>query len=85
MSEEEIERAKWEAEVYGAQDKQNEEFCNSRIEAENTLRRAEGEYSQNKRSGISLRKGCQGGYECHKEAYLKDKARKDGCPVSGSA
>ena len=43
MSEEEIERAKWEAEVYGEQDKKNEEYWNSHIEAENTLKRAEGE------------------------------------------
>ena len=49
MSEEEIERAKWEAEVYGEQDKKNEEYWNSHIEAENTLKRAEGEYSQNKK------------------------------------
>ena len=41
MSEEEIERAKWEAEVYGEQDKKNEEYWNSHIEAENTLKRAE--------------------------------------------
>ena len=40
--EEEIERAKWEAEVYGEQDKKNEEYWNSHI-AENTLKRAEGE------------------------------------------
>ena len=38
MSEEEIERAKWEAEVYGEQDKKNEEYWNSHIEAENTLK-----------------------------------------------
>ena len=49
MSEEEIERAKWEADVYGEQDKKNEEYWNSHIEAENTLKRAEGEYSQNKK------------------------------------
>lgn len=49
MSDEEIERAKWEAEVYGEQDKKNEEYWNSHIEAENTLKRAEGEYSQNKK------------------------------------
>ena len=42
-------RAKWEAEVYGEQDKKNEEYWNSHIEAENTLKRAEGEYSQNKK------------------------------------
>ena len=56
MSEEEIERAKWEAEVYGEQDKKNEEYWNSHIEAENTLKRAEANTARIKRYGIKLRR-----------------------------
>ncbi|MDO5383168.1 MAG: molecular chaperone DnaK [Eubacteriales bacterium] len=49
MTEEEIERAKWEASVYEKQDEQNAGYVQSRIEAENVLRRAEGELSRNKK------------------------------------
>lgn len=77
MSEEEIERAKWEAEVYGAQDKQNEEFCNSRIEAENTLRRAEGEYSQNKKVwDKAKKKAVKEAMNTIKKLILKNKPEK---------
>ena len=77
MSEEEIEKAKWEAEVYGAQDKQNEEFCNSRIEAENTLRRAEGEYSQSKKVwDKSKKKAVKEAMNTLKKLILKTKPEK---------
>lgn len=77
MSEEEIEKAKWEAEVYGAQDKQNEEFCNSRIEAENTLRRAEGEYSQNKKAwDKAKKKAVKEAMNILKKLILKTKPEK---------
>ncbi len=41
MSEEEIERAKWEAEVYSRQDESREELVNMRLEAEQLLRQTE--------------------------------------------
>lgn len=49
MSDEEIERAKWEAEIYGKQDAQNAAYVDSRIEAENTLQRARGELEHNRK------------------------------------
>ncbi|MGN0328768.1 MAG: molecular chaperone DnaK [Lachnospira sp.] len=56
MTEEEIERAKWEASVYEKQDEQNAGYVQSRIEAENVLRRAEGELSRNKKEWTKEKK-----------------------------
>lgn len=49
LSDEEIERAKWEAEVYGKQDESREELVNMRLEAEKILKQTEAKLHEHRK------------------------------------
>lgn len=49
LSDEEIERAKWEAEVYGKQDESREELVNMRLEAEQLLKQTEAKLHEHRK------------------------------------
>ena len=49
LSDEELERAKWEAEVYGKQDESREELVNMRLEAEQLLKQTEAKLHEHRK------------------------------------
>lgn len=58
MTEEEIAKARWEAEVYSKQDEAYQSFIDIREDAVRTLNEANNALAANKRSGIRIRKEC---------------------------